>query len=101
MNLNIVDNQMNKSLNDFKDKLSTLNIGRANPKMVESILVNAYDSIVPIKDLANISIPESKTILISVWDSNSIKSVVKAINESNLGFNPIQFDNSIKISMPI
>ena len=99
MDINSVDEKMNNSIIHFEKELSTLRTSRANPSMLDSIMVDAYDSKTPIDQLGNISVPDSSTITIQVWDVSLIKNIESAIIDSKLGINP-QSDGSL-IRLPI
>jgi len=83
-----------------KDELMTLRVGRANPLMVENILVQAYGSRMPIKQLASITVPEARTILIQPWDKIVTKDIEKAISEANIGLNPVNEGAQIRLTIP-
>lgn len=90
-----------QSIIDFLVKdLGTIRTGRASSVMVEDIPVEAYGSIMQIKSLANISIPEARQILIDPWDKSVIKDIEKGIAAANLGFNPINDGKVIRINLP-
>ena len=89
-----------KILDNLKDDLSTLRIGRANPLMVENILVEVYGSKMPLKQLASVSVPEARTLIIQPWDNNLIKEVEKAIMAASLGLTPINEGAQIRLTIP-
>ena len=91
--------KMNSTIQHFEKELNSLRTSRANPTMLDNILVDAYGSKNPINQIGNITIPDSNTITIQVWDSSLIKSVETAIIESILGINP-QIDVQL-IRLPI
>lgn len=94
-------NQRFQSIIDFLIKdLSTIRTGRASTAMVEDIAVEAYGSIMQIKSLANIAIPEARQILIDPWDKSVIKDIEKGIAAANMGFNPINDGKVIRINLP-
>ncbi len=94
-------NQKYQSTIDFLIKdLSTIRTGRASSGMVEEIPVEAYGSMMQIKALANISIPEARQIMIDPWDKSIIKNIEKGIASANLGFNPINDGKVIRINLP-
>ena len=94
-----LENKMNSAVLHFEKELNSLRTSRANPSMLDNILVDAYGSRTPINQLGNISVQDASTITIQVWDSSLIKSIENAITESNLGINP-QTDGQI-IRLPI
>ena len=94
-----LENKMNSAVLHFEKELNSLRTSRANPSMLDSILVDAYGSRTPLNQLGNISVQDASTITIQVWDSSLIKSIENAITESNLGINP-QIDGQL-IRLPI
>ena len=94
-----LENKMNSTIIHFEKELNSLRTSRANPNMLDNILVDAYGSKTPISQLGNISTPDPNTLTIQVWDKTIIKSVEIAITESNLGINP-QIDGQL-IRLPI
>jgi len=97
--MNNLENKMDSALSHYEKELSTLRTSRANPAILDNIMVNAYGSKTPINQLGNISIQDSNNITIQVWDSSITKFIETAIKESNLGINP-QVDGQI-IRLPI
>lgn len=90
-----------KARQDWLQKeLSTLRIGRANPALVEDISVEYYGSKVPLKQIAAISAPEPRVLIIQPWDKNTVMAVEKAIQSSSLGISPIVDKDIIRISIP-
>lgn len=84
----------------FKIELSSLRVGRATPALVENILVDCYGSKMPIKQLASISAPEPRILIIEPWDRNNLPNLEKAILSSDLSLNPIVDKNLIRINIP-
>ncbi|MDO8443616.1 MAG: ribosome recycling factor [Candidatus Azambacteria bacterium] len=84
----------------LKIELSALRVGRATPALVENILVDYYGIKTPIKQLASISAPELRTLVIEPWDKNALSGIEKAIHASDLGLNPIADKNLIRINIP-
>ena len=93
------ETKMNSAVMHFEKELNTLRTSRANPSMLDSIVVDAYGSKTPLNQLGNISIQDASTITIQIWDVSLIKSIENAITESNLGINP-QVDGQI-IRLPV
>jgi ribosome recycling factor len=85
---------MDKSIQSFKKDISTLRTGRANTNMLDTIKVDVYGQMMPIDQLATISVPEARLISIQVWDKANINLVDAAIQKSELGINP-QIDGQI------
>ena len=94
-----LESKMNSAVLHYEKELNTLRTSRANPSMLDSIFVDAYDTKTPLNQLGNISIQDASTITIQVWDVSLIKSIENSITESNLGINP-QVDGQI-IRLPI
>ncbi|MFA5021994.1 MAG: ribosome recycling factor [Patescibacteria group bacterium] len=98
----IIDNyksEFDKSIENLKNELATLRVGRANPVMVENILVEAYASKMPIKQLASITVPEARTIIIQPWDKTVTKEIEKAITKANIGISPVNEGNQIRLTI--
>lgn len=91
---------LNKALDHYKDELLQIRAGRANPKIIERIMVDYYGTMTPISQMATISVPEARMILVSVWDQSALKSVVKAIETANLGLNPSDDGRVIRLVFP-
>lgn len=89
-----------KSLAVLSDTLTTLRVGRANSIMVENIMVDAYGSQTPIKQMASITVPEARTILITPWDKTVIKDIEKAIKLANIGINPVNEGAQLRLTVP-
>jgi ribosome recycling factor len=89
-----------KAVEHLKGELSALRTGRANASLVENILVEAYGVKTPIRGLANITVPDAKTLAIEPWDKSVIKDMEKAIQMANIGINPVNEGTKIRLSMP-
>src|SRR3989338_2969722 len=90
-----------KKVADFLGKeYNQLNIGRASPMVLDGVSVESYGSRVPLKNVANISIEDPKTLSIAPWDKNQIKDVEKAINSANLGLSVATDDLGIRVIFP-
>ncbi|TSC95417.1 MAG: ribosome recycling factor [Parcubacteria group bacterium Athens1014_10] len=101
--LSLIENHkpnFQKIIEHLKKELLTLRTSRATPALVENILVEAYGSKTPLKQLAGITIPETRTIMIQLWDKNIIKEVEKSISQSNLNLSPNTEGNIIRINLP-
>ncbi len=84
----------------FKEELGKIRTGRASSAMVENLAVEYYGSRTPLKQIATISIPEPRTISITPWDKNSFSVIEKAFRESDLGLNPVNDGQMIRINVP-
>jgi len=90
-----------KKVADFLGKeYNQLNIGRASPMVLDGVSVESYGSYVPLKNVANISIEDPKTIRVSPWDKNQVKEIEKAINSANLGLSVATDDLGIRVIFP-
>ncbi|MEC7143390.1 MAG: ribosome recycling factor [Pseudomonadota bacterium] len=85
---------MEKSIISFKKDISTLRTGRANTSMLDTIKVDVYGQLMPIEQLATVSVPEARMISIQVWDKSNINVIESSIQKSELGINP-QIDGQI------
>ncbi len=91
---------MDKAIEAFKNQLSRVRTGRAQPALLDGILVDYYGSSTPLKSLGNIVAEDARTLSISVYDNTSVKAIEKAIMESGLGLNPQTAGNNIRIPLP-
>lgn len=94
------EDQMNKSINFLKEELAAIRAGKANPKLLDKIQVNYYGSMTPINQMANISVPEPRCLIIQPWDASSMKEIEKAILASDLGINPTNDGKIIRLMLP-
>ncbi len=95
-----VDGRMQKTVEALKRELNTIRTGRATPALVEYIKVDAYGVSTPLNQIATISVPEAKLLVIQPWDRNTLASIQKAILQSDLGLNPINDGTSIRLVIP-
>ena len=92
--------KINKSENLLKEDLATVRAGRANAALVDKVTVEYYGTPTPLKSLANISVPEPRTLLITPFDPKSIPEIEKAINVANIGINPINDGKVVRLQIP-
>ncbi len=92
--------RMEKAIETLQKDFSKLRTGRASTTLVEDVQVDYYQMPTPLNQLASISIPDSRSILIQPWDKSSIGNVEKAIMKSELGLNPINDGKTIRINIP-
>jgi ribosome recycling factor len=95
-----VDGKMQKTIEALKRELNTIRTGRATPALVEYIKVDAYGVSTPLNQIATISAPEARMLVIQPWDRNTLASIQKAILQSDLGLNPINDGTSIRLVIP-
>ena len=103
MNDNLIPNTKNKmelSLESLDKRLATVRAGRANPSILDGIMVEYYGSMTPLKQLAMISIPEARQLLIKPFDKSCLSAIEKAILSSNLGLTPNNDGETIRIIIP-
>lgn len=98
--INTADEKMSKTIAVLKKELASMKAGRATPAMLDKIEVEYYGASTPINQLANISIPEPRILMIQPWDKSSIKSIEKAIQKSDLGINPSNDGVAIRLIIP-
>ena len=92
--------KMEKTIQSFKKEISSLRTGRANPSMLDMIKVDVYGQLMPINQLATISVPEARLITIQVWDKANISLIDSSIQKSELGVNPQVDGQLIRIKIP-
>lgn len=92
--------KMEKTIAVLKDELLTIRAGRANPNILDRIMVDYYGTMTPIKQMAGVSAPEPRTIMVQPWDKSALKSIEKAILASDLGLNPTNDGAVIRINIP-
>ncbi len=99
-NISIYEDKMKKSIQNFNQELDTIRAGRANPHMLDKITVEYYGADTPLNQVANITIPEARMIVIQPWDNNTLKSIEKAIQASDLGINPANDGKVLRLNLP-
>lgn len=94
------EDKMSKAIASLEHDLSGIRTGRANPGLVEKLTVEYYGSEMPLNQVAGINVPEARLIVIQPWDKSSIPAIEKAIQKSELGLNPSNDGNVIRIVLP-
>ena len=94
------EKRMRSSIQSLEDDLAAVRTGRANPGLIEKLSVEYYGSPVPLMQLASISVPEPRQLLVRPFDSSSIKNIEKAIQSSELGLTPINDGKVIRLNLP-
>ena len=92
--------KMDKTIQSFKKEISTLRTGRANSSMLDMVKVDVYGQIMPINQLATISVPEARLITVQVWDKGNVALIDNSIQKSDLGVNPQVDGQIIRIRIP-
>lgn len=95
-----LEEKMTKSISALKKELTSMKAGRANPAMLDRIEVDYYGTMTPLNQLANISVPESRVLMIQPWDKSAMKSIEKAILISDLGLNPSNDGTTMRLVIP-
>lgn len=98
--IDLLKPKLAETLEYIKRELAGLRTGRATPAMVEDLEVEYYGAKQPLKALAAISVPEPRQIMIAPWDKGAMEPIQKAIQQSNLGMNPIADTNGIRLTLP-
>lgn len=99
-NFNDMKEQMQKALHHLDLEFQKIRASKASPQMLDGIKVECYGSMMPIAQVANISTPDPKTIMVQAWDKTLMKTIEKAILTANLGFNPTNDGELIRILVP-
>ncbi len=92
--------KMEKSLKNLAAELQTVRAGRANPHVLDRIMVEYYGAPTPIQSVANVTVPEARMIQIAPWEKNMLKEITKAIQKSDLGINPSNDGTVIRLIFP-
>jgi ribosome recycling factor len=100
MILDICREKMEHAITHLDKELVHIRAGKASPRMLDSVMVEYYGSMVPIAQVSNINTPDARTIAIQPWEKNMIRPIEKAIINSNLGFNPDNNGEFIRINVP-
>ena len=95
-----IEEKMKKSLNVLDEQLGNVRAGRANPKILDKILVEYYGTPTPINQVANIMVPEARMITIQPWDASLLKEIEKEIQKSDIGINPNNDGKMIRLVFP-
>ncbi len=95
-----LNEKMDKAIATLEKRFTTVRAGRANPSSLDGIMVEYYGSMTPLKQLATISVPEARQLLIKPFDRGCLKDIEKAILASNLGYNPGNDGETIRIIIP-
>lgn len=98
--LNDKESKMEKAVNAIKDEFTHIRTGRASTALIDGLKILYYGVLTPLKQIANISIPESNLIIIQPWDKNYLSEIEKAIWKSDLGLSPFSDGNVIRLSIP-
>ncbi|MDU0349368.1 ribosome recycling factor [Actinomyces sp. MRS3W] len=95
------EDKMDKALEAGKHELAAIRTGRANPAMFNGIMVDYYGAPTPLQQLASITIPEARSVIVSPFDRGAMKEITTAIRESDLGVNPTDDGTIIRVTLPV
>jgi ribosome recycling factor len=94
------EEKMKKAIENLRYELNKIRTGKASPAILDSIKVNYYGSIVPLKQAASVSVPEMRLITVQPWDKSMINEIEKAILKSDIGLNPVNDGHIIRLPIP-
>ncbi len=92
--------RMDKAVSALKDEFVSLRTGRASAGLLDQVMVEAYGANVPISQVGNVSVPDPRSITVSVWDKGVVVSVEKAIRNAGLGLNPVVEGQNLRVPIP-
>ena len=92
---------MEKAIDHLEFELNKIRAGKASPAMLDSVKVDYYGSMTPLKNVANVSTPDARTITVQAWEKHMLEGISRAIMEANLGLNPQNNGDLIIISVPM
>lgn len=92
--------KMNQAVQSYSKSLATVRAGRANPSLLDNVFVDYYGASTPLNQLANISAPEARMLVITPYDKSALSDIEKAIQKADLGLSPSNDGNIIRISIP-
>lgn len=100
MDIDLFKTDIQKCIDHINDDLTQIRTGRATPELVEEVMVNAYETMAPIKNYASISAIDAKTLTIQPWDKSILENISKAINVANLGLSPMIEGDRVIVKIP-
>lgn len=98
--INKCESKMNKSIDALKNEFASIRAGRANPAILDRVLVDYYGSPTPINQMAAVSVSEARVLVIQPWDKTTLKPIEKAIQASDIGINPTNDGNVLRLTFP-
>lgn len=98
--INAAKEKMNKSLNALGNEFAAIRAGRANPAVLDKVLVDYYGAPTPVNQMAAVSVSEARILVIQPWDKSTLKLIEKAIQASDIGINPTNDGNVIRLTFP-
>ena len=100
MSLENVKNDMDKAIGNMQERFSEIRAGRANPAILNKVMVDYYGAPTPINQVASVSVPEAMQIVISPWDKSLMAPITKAIEKADIGINPMNDGQVIRLIFP-
>jgi len=100
MDIELFKKDIAKCIEHVKEDLSQIRTGRATPELVEEVMINAYETTSPLKNLATISAVDAKTINIQPWDKSILENISKGISSANLGLSPMTEGDRVLVKLP-
>ena len=100
MEYNKIEEKMTKTISVFEENLSEIRAGRANPAILNKVMIDYYGTPTPINQVAGISVPEARMIVIQPWDASILKDIEKEILKSDIGINPNNDGKVIRLAFP-
>ena len=100
MDYNLIKEKMNKSIDNLREKFAEVRAGRANPAILNKVKIDYYGTPTPVNQVAGISVPEARMIVIQPWDVSVLKMIEKAILEADIGINPNNDGKVIRLVFP-
>jgi ribosome recycling factor len=97
---NNAESKMDQSIDSFKNNLTKIRTGRANPAILDTVHVDYYGSMVPVSQVANVSLLDARTVSVQPWEKGLGAKIEKAIRDSDLGLNPVSMGDLIRVPMP-
>ncbi|MBN2348504.1 MAG: ribosome recycling factor [Bacteroidales bacterium] len=101
LNFELTEEKMDKAIQHFEEELVRVRAGKASPSMLDGISVDYYGVVTPLNQVSNINTPDAKTIMVQPWEKNMIEPIEKAIMQANIGLNPANNGEVIRIIVPI
>ena len=100
MDFNEIEERMKKAIEHLEDELANIRAGRANPAILNKVMVDYYGSMTPVNQVGSISVPEARQIIVTPWDRSMLGSVEKAIQKADIGINPLNDGACIRLIFP-
>jgi len=97
----VLESKMDQSISAFKNNLTKIRTGRANPALLDSVQVDYYGAMVPLSQVANLSLLDARTVSVQPWEKGMGSKIEKAIRDSDLGLNPSNMGDLIRVPMPV